>query len=245
MITFAHLSDLHIDLGERATARAERLIGRLARMPDLDAVLVTGDIADHGTAAEYQLARDLLARLEVPVLVLPGNHDLREQFGPGLLGLESSGVEINQLVTIGGTDFLLCDSVIPGQSAGLLSETTLTWLKTALSERDPGRPALVAFHHPPAVLHVPFIDRIRQTGEERLAGLLGPHPEVAALICGHAHTAAVTTFAGRPLVIGPGCVSTTCSPIEAAGLIDLEVGPGYALHILGDDARLVTHFRTL
>ena len=179
------------------------------------------------------------------MLVLPGNHDVREQFGPGLLGRESSGAEINQLVTIGGTDFLLCDSVIPGQSAGLLSETTLTWLKTALSERDPSRPALVAFHHPPAVLHVPFIDRIRQTGEERLAELLGPHPEVSALICGHAHTAAVTTFAGRLLVVGPGCVSTTCAPVEAAGLIDLEVNPGYALHILGDDARLVTHFRTL
>jgi Icc protein len=245
MITFAHISDLHIDLGERATARAERLIARLAAMPGLDAVLVTGDIADHGTAAEYVVAGDLLARLDVPVLVLPGNHDVREQFGPGLLGRESSGAEINQLVTIGGTDFLLCDSVIPGESGGLLSETTLTWLKTALSERDPGRPALVAFHHPPAVLHIPFLDRIRQTGEERLAEVLRPHPEVAALICGHAHTAAVTTVAGRLLVIGPGCVSTTRAPVEAAGLIDLGTGPGYALHILGEDARLVTHFRTV
>jgi 3',5'-cyclic AMP phosphodiesterase CpdA len=245
MITFAHISDLHIDLGERATSRAERLIATLASMPDLDAVLVTGDIADHGTAAEYVVAGDLLARLDVPVLVLPGNHDVREQFGPGLLGSQPSGAEINQWVTIGGTDFLLCDSVIPGESGGLLSEATLTWMKTALQERATGRPALVAFHHPPAVLHIPFIDRIRQTGEERLAELLRPHPEVVALICGHAHTAAVTTFAGRPLVVGPGCVSTTRSPVEAAGLLDLETGPGYALHFLGDDARLVTHFRSL
>ena len=75
MITFGHVSDLHIDLGERATERAQRLIAALKAMSGLDAVLVTGDIADHGTAAEYRLVRELLAELEGPVLAgLPAGH---------------------------------------------------------------------------------------------------------------------------------------------------------------------------
>jgi 3',5'-cyclic-AMP phosphodiesterase len=243
VITFVHLSDLHIDLGERATARARRLIDVLSPLTGLDAVLVTGDIADHGTPAEYELVAELLAQFEVPVLVLPGNHDVRESFGPGLLGLTPSDTEINQRTRVGEVDFLLCDSVIPGQSGGELSETTLNWLNLSLA--DGNGPALVAFHHPPSVLHIPVIDRIRQTGEQRLAAVLQEHPRVAGVLCGHAHTAAVTTFAGRPLVVGPGCVSTTNLPVQQSpDVVDRQTPPSYALHVLDDDARLVTHFRS-
>lgn len=240
MITFAHISDLHIDLGERATERARRLIGALRRMPGLDAVLVTGDIADHGTAEEYAVARELLSALTVPVLVLPGNHDVRASFGPGLLDLPASAHEINQLVTVGGVDFLLCDSVIPRRSEGELSAVTLAWLKAALV----GRPAVIAFHHPPSVLHVPTVDRIRQFGEQRLAGILGAHPEVVAVLCGHAHTGATTVFAGRPLVAGPGCVSTTLLPVEPGDVVTLDAPPGFVLHVLDDEGRLTSHFRS-
>ncbi|MCE0534635.1 metallophosphoesterase [Kineosporia rhizophila] len=243
MITFAHVSDLHIDLGERATERARRLIGRLKAMSGLDAVLVTGDIADHGTAAEYRLVRELLAELQGPVLVLPGNHDVREQFGPALLDRDASADEINQVVPVGDSDFLLCDSTIPGESGGRLSPVTLTWLKEVLAERDPARPAVLAFHHPPAVLHIPSVDAIRQTGEQELADLLDGRPDVVALVCGHAHTAATTTFAGRPLVVGPGCVSTTQLPVLGPEVLEPQAPPGYAIHLLDQDGRLVTHFR--
>nr|WP_269328121.1 metallophosphoesterase [Kineosporia mesophila] len=245
VITFAHLSDLHIDLGERATDRARRLIDAVRPMAGLDAVLVTGDIADHGTPQEYAVVRDLLARFEVPVLTLPGNHDVREHFGPALLARPSPKHELNQAIAVGDTDFLLCDSTIPGQSGGELSGPTLEWLKSALADRDPDRRALIAFHHPPAVLHIPGVDRIRQIGEMRLAGIVSAHPEVAALLCGHAHTGFVTTFAGRPLVGAPGCVSTSRLPVEQRGSYELDSPPGYALHVLDDDGRLVTHFRAL
>ena len=50
-----------------------------------DAVLVSGDVGEHGDPAEYALARELLAPLPMPVHVLAGNHDdpeaLSEAFG--------------------------------------------------------------------------------------------------------------------------------------------------------------------
>lgn len=253
MITFAQISDLHVDLGERATGRLRRLVAVLRPMRDLDAVLVTGDVTDHGAAAEYDLLLELLAPIEVPVLVLPGNHDVRAQFAAALLGRPEarSGLtvgpdgELNRSVPVGPVDVLLCDSVVPGSSAGRLSDATLDWLRAELADRDRDRPALLAFHHPPVVLHLPGMDRIRQTGVQRLAAVLADHPEVVALFSGHVHLGAVTSFAGRPLVCGPGCVSTLRPPVEAAGVIDLDAPPGYALHLLDDEARLVTFFRSI
>ena len=42
-------------------------------------MLFTGDIVDFGRADEYALVRELLAPLSMPVYLIPGNHDSREQ----------------------------------------------------------------------------------------------------------------------------------------------------------------------
>ena len=52
-------------------------------------MVVTGDVAESGSAREYERARELLAPLPMPVYALPGNHDdpdvLRTHFGaPGV-----------------------------------------------------------------------------------------------------------------------------------------------------------------
>ena len=40
-----------------------------------DAILVTGDLSQDESTTSYQILRDMLAQLEAPVFVLPGNHD--------------------------------------------------------------------------------------------------------------------------------------------------------------------------
>ncbi|HEY1175577.1 MAG TPA: metallophosphoesterase, partial [Phytomonospora sp.] len=57
----AHISDTHIDGGERATDRTRRVMDYLNGLTrPLDAIVVTGDIADHGEAAEYEIVARLL-----------------------------------------------------------------------------------------------------------------------------------------------------------------------------------------
>ncbi len=69
--------------------RLEAVIEAVRSLPNRpDAVLVSGDLTDDGAEAGYRLAREMLDRLEVPLHVIPGNHDdrarLREAFGlPG------------------------------------------------------------------------------------------------------------------------------------------------------------------
>ena len=60
------------------------------------------------------------------------------------------------------------------------------------------------------------IDAIRLSDEDRLADLVTRHPNVVAILCGHAHSPAATTFAGRPLLVVPGVVSTLRMPWSAA-----------------------------
>jgi Icc protein len=139
----------------------------------------------------------------------------------------------------------LCDSSIPGRDDGLLADETLDWLDAVLTDSGADVPALVGFHHPPVPLHVPFIDELRQRGADRLEALLGRHPAVVAVLCGHAHTPAATTFAGRPLLVAPGVVSTLRFPWESGDdVLDYDLPPALAYHVL-DQGRLTTHYRVV
>ncbi len=245
----AHLSDTHLDGGARAD---DRLVAVMAYLNDVraDVVVVTGDIADHGLPEEYRRAAELLKH-PAPVLVLPGNHDVRGAFRAGLLDEPPSDLPIDQAREAGGVLFALCDSTIPGRGAGYLADATLDWLDGVLSEGD--GPAVVAFHHPPIDVGIPRVDAIRQSGEDRLAELLGHHPRVVALLAGHIHSGAATTFAGLPLRMAPGVVSGTQVPVEPGGdrpvaegwPVDLESPPAVLLHHLHDDGRVTSHQRVV
>ncbi|MQS15358.1 phosphodiesterase [Streptomyces kaniharaensis] len=251
MLTIAHLSDIHLgqdhdgDGGTRARQRAEQVMAYLDALPGpLDAVLVTGDLADHGLPAEYeQVAKVLDSRH--PVLTCPGNHDRRAPYREVLLGEVPGSRPINRLHRLPGADVLMLDSSIPGRDDGLLDATTLAWLDATLEDGRAELPALVAFHHPPAVLHLPMVDEIRQFGEAGLAAVLARHRRVAGLLCGHSHTGAATTLAGLPLLVAPGVASTVTLPCEGGPGITFDQPPMLAFHVLDDEGRLTTHYRVV
>ncbi|UJW30757.1 phosphodiesterase [Saccharothrix sp. AJ9571] len=244
MIVLAHVSDLHLDGGPRSLDRAARVFAHLDGLPgELDAVLVTGDLADHGLAEEYEQVAKLFAGPPKP-LHCPGNHDARGPYREVLLGEQASGEPINQVHRVGGAVFALCDSSVPGRAGGHLDDGTLAWLESVLAGAGDD-PVFVCFHHPPVVLHIPYVDDIGQSGAGRLAALLGRYPNVVAVLCGHAHTGAASTFAGLPLLVAPGVVSTVNLPWESDETTDLDAPPSIAFHILDDDRRLTTHYRVV
>ena len=236
-LVFAHVSDIHIDGSERSLERLRRVVDHLAGLHrPVDAVLLTGDLADHGRAEEYEALREF-ERLGVPLLHLPGNHDRREAFVAAGLG------PLNRAQRVGPALFALLDSTYPDRAEGFIEDAALEWLDAALTAED--GPAFVCFHHPPVELDHPKADLVRQFGEERLAAVIRRHPNVVAVLCGHFHTATVTTFAGVPLVIAPGVASTLIMGWEADGG-DLNLGGPVALayHHLAR-GRLTTTFRVV
>jgi 3',5'-cyclic AMP phosphodiesterase CpdA len=239
----AHISDTHLDDGDdgRSAERVERVLRYLERLRrSVDAVLLTGDVADHGRPSEYAAA-GVLRRLGVPLLQLPGNHDERSAFRADLLGTPPAAGPIDQVARVGDLVLALCDSSIPGRDDGLLAPETLDWLDTVLAE---GAPSLVCFHHPPVTIAHPQADRVRQFGEDRLAAVIGRHPNVVALLCGHIHSATVSTFAGVPLLAAPGVASTLGLPWEGDGGLDRDAPPALAFHLY-EAGRLTTHYRVV
>ncbi len=244
-LLLAQISDLHLDGTERATRRARLVMDYLRALPrPVDALLVTGDIADHGAESEYEEAAELLTA-PFPVLTCPGNHDARPAYRKALLGRPTGSGPVNEVHHLGGTAVLMCDTTVPGRDEGRLDPETLAWLRATLGGLTPDTPALIAFHQPPVVLHHPLPDCCRMESTAELAALLDDHPQVAAVLTGHAHTAAASTFAGRPLIVGPAVTWTLRMPWEGERPDDREQPPGLAFHLLDDDRRLTTHFRVV
>ncbi|WP_237706527.1 metallophosphoesterase [Kribbella flavida] len=241
----AHLSDPHLDGTPEAQDRLRRVTAYVRSFTrPVDVVLVTGDLADHGT--EYAEVAAELAAFDVPVLVLPGNHDLSEPFRAGLTAYVDSpgaGHPVHQVRDVGGARFVLLDTTVPGEDHGELAAESLGWLDGVLSEPTDG-PVFVAFHHPPVGLHAPAIDQWLLRDAAPFAAVLRRHP-VTALFAGHLHNGVATTFADLPLLLAPGIRSAVPLPFEPAaaqGLLDPTAPPGLALHLHTPDAAVVTKF---
>lgn len=214
-----------------------------AMVPKADIVLLSGDVVDEGSAVEYAHARDLLARLEAPLAALPGNHDEREAFrrafadqpwiardGPMHLVIEEAGP-----VRIVGLDV-----TVPGAHHGLFDAAAAAWLDATLS-RAPGRPTIVMMHQPPIACGVGYLDDYRCFGAALLAAVIGRHPQVEWIVCGHVHRMMQQRFAGTLLLTAPSTTTAISlrlgTDAEPASFVD---PPAFLLHHWRDGG-LITH----
>jgi len=244
----AHVSDTHFGGPADARARAERVLAHLLALdPRPDVLLVTGDVADHGTPEEYAEAREVFDAWPGPLLVGTGNHDVRAEFARGLLGREAHG-PLLQDFEAAEFRLLMLDSLVSARDGrridhGELSPDQLEWLDQQLASDD--RPTFVCLHHPPVDIGLGLMARILLQDPEPLELVITEHPHVVATLVGHAHTACATTFAGRPLLIGGGCASTVPLDAEDLPVVWEAAPPSFALHLLHADGRLTTHWRAI
>jgi 3',5'-cyclic AMP phosphodiesterase CpdA len=201
----------------------------------LDAVLVTGDLADHATDDEYAQVRDLLAPLQAPLYVLPGNHDdrdaLNRHFGvPG-----ADGESVQYAADLGPLRLIALDSTRPGEDPGALDAERLAWLDAALDEA-PTIPTLLALHHTPLATGIPVIDDVGLASADRraLGAVIERHPQILRTLGGHIHRTIVGALGGRPVLAAP---STYVQGRFAYGSNEIELTdepPGFALHAFRD-----------
>ncbi|MEJ8474397.1 phosphodiesterase [Roseibium algae] len=213
MTLIAQITDLHLRPSGLTCYRvsdtnmlAERAIKAILGLEDRpDAVIVTGDLTDRDDPREYAVARTILAKLPMPVFMIPGNHDtsagMRRAFSdyPGIS--ESTGEKLYYSADIGSLRLIALDSNVPGKPYGQVGETQLEWLSKTLAEDD--RPALVAIHHPPANTGIPHMDGIGLMDSDALADVIRPHAHVERIICGHVHRPIVASFAGKIMTLAP------------------------------------------
>ncbi len=151
IVRVAHLSDLHM-VGERYGCRMEagtlgprgnRRVGRAFRklaaihaLTPLDRVMVTGDITDAGTRAEWTEFLDLLRdcpELRARLSLVPGNHDVNiiDRTNPGRLDLPwNAGQSLRKLRTLLAIDAIQGDrSHVVDHASGALGPLLRDYLQ--------------------------------------------------------------------------------------------------------------------
>jgi Icc protein len=247
------ITDLHVrprGLAAYRVAETNMLVERALDMvaalrPRPDVVLITGDLTDCGLAAEYELLKTMLARLPMPVYLVPGNHDRRDTLKavfsdwPGVTAdpdFVQLAVEEFPVRLIG------LDTLTPGSSAGALCARRLDFLQRALAANS-DKPVMIFMHHPPFMTGIRHMDEINLTeGAERLAQLVRAHGRVERILCGHDHRAIDTLFGGTIASVAPGVAHQVAFDLDPAheGALVLEP-PAIRLHLYRPGAGIVSH----
>jgi len=250
----AQISDLHIKRpGALAYRRVDtapylqRCVERLnATQPRPEAVVITGDLVDQGTPDQYEHLKALLAPLAIPYYLLVGNHDdrtnLRAAF-PEREELHTGGEFVQYAIDIGPLHLIALDSMVPGQSAGLLCDARLAWLEKQL-DKARNKPVIVALHHPPFVSGIGHMDELRLDPEaaQKLAALLSRHANIERVICGHVHRPMFVRFGGTIASAVPAPAHQVALDLrdDAPSAFVMEP-PAFALHRYDSVNGLITH----
>lgn len=244
----AQLSDPHIGATWAGEGSVDGLAAAVesvrAIRPQPDAVLVTGDLADHASDEEYDQLRELLSPLEAPYYVLPGNHDdpraLSRHFDvPG------GGEPVQYSVDLGPLRLVVLDTTIPGDDAGALDRERIDWLDNELAAA-PEQLTLVAMHHPPLLTGVAVWDAMGLAPSDRhaLGAVLERHPQVRRLVGGHFHRAITAELAGRIVLTAPSTYTQFRLGFAPEG-IELSTEPAsFVLHAVVD-GELISHFQAV
>lgn len=234
-LTVVQISDCH--LGDEP---GERLLGMDAdhslvsvltllqhEQPDIDVLVVSGDMAAQAGVAAYRRLFPLLNGVAKRMVWLPGNHDdvdiLRQTVSHELL---------MDRIEAGGWQLLMLDSAVPEQVGGELRDDQLA----RVSELDDNRPALIFLHHHVLPVGCAWLDEQRVSNAEALFARLPATTK--AVVSGHVHQASEHSYRGVPLLTTPSTCIQFKPHSEDFALDDLS--PGYRWFRLHPDGQLET-----
>jgi 3',5'-cyclic AMP phosphodiesterase CpdA len=198
MRTVVHLSDLHFGRTDPAIlAPLVKFVGEIK--PDL--VAVSGDLTQRARTAEFVGAREFLAAIPFPQIVVPGNHDvpLHNPFSRFVRRLDRYTRYITpDLQPV----FADSEMVVVGVNTaraftwkdGRINVRQLQQLRATLREVPADRTKIVVTHHP---FDLPAGAAGRVVGRSRLAIKALAECRVDLLLAGHFHIADTSQTAKR------------------------------------------------
>ena len=236
----AQLSDTHIlarssgqDVGASRADNLRRCIADINRQ-SVDAVVHTGDSVHHGTAEEYAHLREILAELQAPLFITPGNRDRHDALRAALSGftrLPRDSDYFHYVIDDYPVRLVALDSVAPGERKGVFCAQRLAWLEETLA-RKPDKRTILFIHHPPFDISPHYMDGYRRPQEAAdLAALVGRYRQVERLLCGHVHCLHHEPWGGTTATIMPSIALDLRKGFGGAS----ETAPSYLLHTVSRD----------
>ena len=248
----AQISDLHmVAEGETlgvvdAAGKLEMVVARLNELAP-DVVLVSGDIAQVGSVSEAVRAASILAKVEAPFYLTPGNHDTREAlqqaFPHAALPAQQAG-HLSYCIEAKTLRIIALDSSDPDAPHGRICPERAAWLEATLAASN--KPTLIFMHHPPVKFGVEESDNPPMEGAGLLGDVVARHPQIERILCGHIHLMAQALWHGRLVMTAPSIgmrLSWSPAAIQTSGFFNSP--PAFLWHMHNADGVLITHEFTL
>lgn len=193
MTRIVQLTDLHLTArkgrfvrGSDVWANLEQTLAHVGtQLGEVDRLVLTGDIANSGSAEAYARLADVLAPWHSRLRLVPGNHDHRERLRAAFPAWWPPGQpSLCFHDHVGGHRLIGLDSVRQGRTRGQLGRWQLAWLAQQLAAES--GPVLLFLHHPLERVHCWWLDKDLLRDRRELATIL-ERCDVRAVFAGHVH----------------------------------------------------------
>ena len=179
VISWVHIGDLHMTLaGEQNHRDLVAIIDEVnsAFASSIAFVFIPGDVADHGSDAEYTVVRGALDALTLPWCSIVGDHDVHEKSFSFFRAFMSP--ETQFAFQIGHIRFLALNAFqIPDPGSFAILPDQLQWIERELDSLGNSETAVLLLHCYPSDL---------KEGGPELKRLVD-RPEVRLIDMGHTH----------------------------------------------------------
>jgi 3',5'-cyclic-AMP phosphodiesterase len=211
--------------------------------PDIDFVIITGDLAHNGERAAYEHLRSVLGGLGAPVILMLGNHDSRLEFRAAFPEtIEDHAGFIQSMRVFDDGTMITLDTLNEGgrTHAGTLCASRLAFLERALKDAPPDRPLILFQHHPPFDTGLPHMDAIRLDNAEDEWEVIRRTRRPDFLFVGHVHRPISGVWRGVPFQIQRAINHQVAFDLAIERYIPgTHEPPDYSLVSIKDDAIVV------
>jgi len=198
-----------------------------------DAVLLTGDLVQDDPGG-YRWIRQIFGASDVPVLCLPGNHDLPEHMRAAL---SSAPFRIEGHSEFGRWLVVMLNTWVANDAGGRLGTEQLERLRIVLDEHR-NHHVLLCLHHHPISMHSDWLDQVGLSDADAFMGIVRSHPNVRGVLWGHVHQA-LDSFVGGVRFMATPATCAQFLPGSREFAID-DRPPGYRVLELNPDGTITT-----
>lgn len=188
---FAHLSDTHVG-NPTSIEDLRRTVKDINANPELQFVIISGDITEFGADEELKTAKTILDSLNKPWYIIPGNHDMNWSESGGNSFRKVFGSETFAIMQHGflflGTNCGPNMRMSPGQ----VPRENIVWLDSVLKATPKQTPIIFVNHYP--------IDSALNNWYDIINRLKTHNTQL--IICGHGHSNHQLNFEGIPGIMG-------------------------------------------
>ena len=188
---FAHVSDTHVG-NPTAIEDLRRTVKDINANPELEFVVITGDITEFGADQELRTAKAILDSLNKPWYIIPGNHDMNWSESGGnsfktIFGSETFAVKRHGYLFLGtncGPNMRMSPGQVPREN--------IVWLDSVLKVTPKETPIIFVNHYPQDSSLNNWYEIINR---------LKTH-NIQLVMCGHGHSNHHLDFEGIPGIMG-------------------------------------------